>query len=136
MNIISAEEYRSKQGKKLPLSDLKAKEGKVVQACIAWLYHHGCDVMRCNTGTAHRSYTLKSTGQEKQYRIRFGKLGAGDIIACSPTGKWIEVECKNAIGRQRLAQIERQRQIEKRRGIYILARSTDDLDARKGEILA
>lgn len=115
---------------------LHIKESAVLKACIQWLYIHGCDIIRCNTGAVARKYTSKRTGQTKEYYIRFGKPGVGDIIACGPTGRWIECECKSSIGKQEAIQKLRQEEIERRHGVYILARSVDDLEARKAEILA
>ena len=69
----------------------KQPENSIVKACICWLYRHGCDVIRNNTGTAIRKYVRQSDGAELTYRIRYGKKGSGDIIACSPYGRWIEV---------------------------------------------
>lgn len=110
-------------------------ESAVVKACIEWLHFHGCDVIRCNTGSFTKKHTSKKTGVTKTHYIRFGKTGAGDILACSPRGRWVEVECKCEDGKQRPEQIARQQEIERRGGVYILARSSDDLAARKAEIL-
>lgn len=113
-----------------------ASENNILSACLQLLHVWGCDVVRCNTGSAKRSYTLKSTGQTKEYNIRFGKSGMGDIIGCSPYGRWIEVECKDHKGKHKDHQKRRQQEIERRGGVYILARSPDDVTARKAEVLA
>jgi hypothetical protein len=114
----------------------KQPESSVVKACICWLYRHGCDVIRNNTGTAVRKYVRQSDGKELTYRIRYGKKGSGDIIACSPYGRWIEIETKSEDGTLSDEQLKRQFAIISRGGVYIIARSIDDLECRKEDILA
>jgi hypothetical protein len=114
----------------------KQPENPVVKACICWLYRHGCDVIRNNTGVAKREYIRKSDGVKLTYRIRYGKKGSGDIIACSPYGRWIEVETKSEDGTLSDEQLKRQLAIISRGGVYIVARSVDDLERRKEDILA
>lgn len=113
----------------------KGKESGVLYACIRLLHFWGCDVTRCNTGSMTKTYTSKKTGITKSHYVRFGKKGMGDIIACSPHGRWIEVETKAEKGKQSPEQIDRQHEIERRKGVYILARSVDDLIARQSEVL-
>ena len=122
-------------GVRFPRRKKSQPEGGVKNACIRWLCLHGCDVISNTTGSAYREYTTKG-GEQRSYRINFGKKGSGDILACSPTGKWVEIETKAGKNGQEPDQILRQQEIEKRGGIYILARSTDDLEARKSDILA
>lgn len=114
---------------------MSQKEGHVVKACIQWLMAHGCDCIRNNSGSAYRKAKDKA-GNTREWYIRFGKEGSGDIVACSPKGRWLEIECKATRGKQSPEQIVRQHEIERRGGIYILARSIDELEARKAEILA
>jgi hypothetical protein len=109
-------------------------ESEVVHACIKWLHFHGCDVIRNNTTAFKNTYTRKDGTQGVSW-VRSDKKGSGDILACSPHGRWIEVECKSETGSLRPEQITRQQEITKRAGIYIIARSIDDLEARKAEIL-
>jgi hypothetical protein len=91
--------------------------------------------MRNNTGAYKASYTRKDNSVGEYY-VRFGRKGWGDIIACSPFGRYIEVECKREDGRQSPEQKQHQADVEQRGGVYILARSIDDLEARKSAILA
>jgi hypothetical protein len=111
------------------------KEGHIVKACMDWLYVHGCDPIRNNSGSAYRRAKDKA-GNTREWYIRFGKKGSGDILACSPKGRWLEVECKVAKGQQQPEQVARQVEIERRGGIYVLARGVEDLEARKQEILS
>ena len=112
------------------------KESAILYSCIQWLAAHGCDVVRCNTGGAKKSYTSKKTGKTKTHFIRFGKKGMGDIIAINPRGRWIEVETKRVGNEQRKEQLAREAVVKSKNGVYILAYSSDDLEARKQEILA
>ena len=81
------------------------------------------------------SYTRKD-GSKANYRVRVGKKGSGDIIACSPHGRWIEVECKFGHNRQSPEQKARQLEIERRKGVYVVAYDVHDLESRKADILA
>lgn len=105
----------------------KVTEGAVVNACIRWLWAQGCYAWRNNTG----AYRPEGSARF----IRYGKKGSGDVIAVTPTGKFLMCECKAGKNKQSPAQVIFQQQIEARRGIYIVAYSVDDLEARKAEIL-
>ena len=60
--------------------------------------------------------------------VKFGVPGQADITGLLiPSGRRLEIEVKNAKGRQREAQKKFQAMIEKSGGIYILARSVDDV---------
>lgn len=60
--------------------------------------------------------------------VKFGVPGQADITGLLiPSGKRIEIEVKDAKGRQRETQKKFQAMIEKAGGIYILARSVDDV---------
>jgi hypothetical protein len=110
------------------------KESPVVHACLMWFFAHGMEPIRNNTGGFTKRYTSKKTGVTKSHFVRFGKKGTGDIIVCTKTGKWCEVEAKGD-GEQNAEQAERQKHVESLGGIYILARSIDDLEARRALIL-
>ena len=77
---------------------------------------------RQNTGAAHDGRRL----------VRYGVPGQGDILCCM-RGRFIEVEVKTKTGRQSDAQKLRERNITKAGGIYILARSVDDVKDRLRE---
>ncbi len=73
----------------------------------------GCWCWRSNTGVARG-------------HVRFGLPGQGDISGLlSPHGRRLEVEVKDAKGKQNPAQVEFQRRIEERGGLYVLARDVD-----------
>lgn len=59
--------------------------------------------------------------------VQYGKKGSADIIGLLPSGKFLAIEVKTATGKQSEVQAEFQNGIEGNNGVYILARSTDDL---------
>lgn len=62
--------------------------------------------------------------------VRAGITGQADISGLlGPTGRRIEIECKSATGRQSEEQRRWQVMIESLGGLYVLARSTDDVEA-------
>lgn len=59
---------------------------------------------------------------------KFRLKGIGDISGILPDGKRLEIEVKTQYGRQTKEQKEFQFLIERNKGIYILARSVDDVE--------
>lgn len=60
--------------------------------------------------------------------IRFGLVGSADIQGIiSPNGKMLCIECKTKIGKQREEQKRYEKMITEMGGIYILARSVEDV---------
>ena len=109
------------------MSEIKISEGAVVNACIRWLFLHGCYVWRNNTGA------WKPEGSSRY--ISFGKRGSADIIGVTPRGVFLAVECKAKGGKQSPEQKEFERAVSEKNGIYILAYSVDDLEAAKDKII-
>jgi len=62
--------------------------------------------------------------------IRFGIPGQADLTGILPDGRRLEIEVKSPTGRQTPQQRGFQAMIEKFNGIYILARSTNDVRQR------
>jgi len=62
--------------------------------------------------------------------IRFGIPGQADLTGILPDGRRLEIEVKSPTGRQTPDQQAFQRIIEKFNGLYILARSTNDVRQR------
>ncbi|MFB3893610.1 MAG: hypothetical protein ACE15C_16475 [Phycisphaerae bacterium] len=62
--------------------------------------------------------------------IRFGVPGQADLTGILTDGRRLEIEVKSPTGRQTAEQAAFQNMIEKFHGIYILARSTDDVRQR------
>ena len=58
--------------------------------------------------------------------IEFGLTGSPDILGCY-RGRAIGIECKSSTGQQRKHQIDFQAAWERAGGLYILARSIDDV---------
>jgi hypothetical protein len=114
-------------------------ENPIREAGRAWLEYHGCSVIRNNTGAGWLFPYIKGkcifNAHEGRF-IRFGEAGSGDLLAISPHGRWIEGEAKSHDGEQTEEQIERQHEVERRGGVYVVFRCIEDLEARKNDILA
>lgn len=72
---------------------------------------------RANAGVAKRGKRV----------IRFGVVGQADLTGILPDGRRLEVEVKSDAGRQSRAQRDYQAMIERFGGVYVLARSVDDV---------
>lgn len=59
--------------------------------------------------------------------VQFGVKGQADLTGLLPDGRRLEIEVKKATGRQSKEQIAFQRMIESFGGLYILARSVQDV---------
>lgn len=100
-------------------------ESLVLRSCIQWLYHKKIIAWRHNTG----SYST----DDGRY-IQYGLPGSADIIGLLPSwcgeyaGKFLAVECKSGTNELTKAQEVFRDKIRRSGGIYILARSTDDLE--------
>lgn len=143
MRISERDLHRLLPGLSLPKPSRKRKnstaENPIREAGQAWLEYHGCDVIRNNSaaGWLFPYVKGKRTFHAHEGRfIRFGKPGSADLLAISPFGRWIDAEAKSDDGEQSPDQIERQREVEKRGGVYVLFRSIEDLEERKADILA
>ncbi len=74
-------------------------------------------IWRANTGVARIGKRV----------VRFGVPGQADLTGILPDGRRLEVEVKSPTGRQTRDQKNFQRMIEKFNGIYVLARSVEDV---------
>lgn len=72
---------------------------------------------RANTGVARIGRRV----------VRFGVPGQADITGILPGGRRLEIEIKSSTGRQTADQVNFQRMIERFGGLYILARSIEDV---------
>jgi hypothetical protein len=102
---------------------MKTPEGAVVKACLEYLALRGVYAYRQNTGAAE--YEDK-TGKKRF--VRYGKLGASDIVGLLPGGRFIAVECKAPGGRLSEHQAEFLQDIERMGGLAVVARSVEDLE--------
>jgi hypothetical protein len=94
-------------------------ERAVQKAIVLWLRARGALVAVTDAGAAYRAGAF------------FGDaLPAGwpDITGLLPDGRFIGVECKAPGGRQSEMQKHIQQEILRRGGIYVLARSTEDVE--------
>ncbi len=101
---------------------MNAAENELVAAIL--LEFGGRDDMRIwrqNTGAART---------KRGALVRFGIPGQADISGIYHDGRRIEIECKSARGRLRKEQKRWREMIEKHGGIYILARTVEDVGAR------
>lgn len=109
-------------------------EKSVKSSCIKLLRSWGLQVIRNNTGKFTKVYTSKRGGTHDNW-AHCGLQGSGDLLVCGKKGRWIEIETKSTTGDQRPEQIVRQQYVESIGGLYILARSLDDLLAYHDEIM-
>jgi len=97
----------------------RRKPERVVQkACLAWLRAQGALVAVTDAGAAYRAGAFSGDAIP---------AGWPDLTGLLPDGRFIGVECKANRGRQSPAQKAMEREIRKRSGIYLLARSVEDL---------
>lgn len=111
-------------------------ENEVVAACFKYLQLRGCFVWR------NQSRTIMVPGKGGKMRpMFFGIPGSPDILGMLPGGRFIGVECKRPLGPrggtngsvQSDDQKAFQRECERTGGLYVLARSIDDVMAALGE---
>lgn len=73
-------------------------------------------------------------GTEDRF-VRFGLEGSADFLGIlGPSGRFLAIECKSPSGRQTDQQKAFQAMVERFGGVYILARSTDDVEAALREV--
>lgn len=96
-------------------------ERAVQRACLAELRRLGCLVVVTDAGAAYRAGAFFGDAIPR---------GWPDITALLPDGRFVGIECKAPHGRQSTAQKRMETEIRRRNGIYILARSAEDV--RKG----
>jgi hypothetical protein len=85
---------------------------------MLWLRARGCLVAVTDAGAAYRAGAF------------FGDAipsGWPDVTGLLPDGRFIGVECKAASGRQSPVQRHMEQEIRRRSGIYVLARSAEDV---------
>lgn len=100
---------------------IKISEKYVLKACVQYLSLKGYQVIRNNSGA------IQVEGTTGKRFIRFGARGSSDIIACSPEGRFVAVECKSSVGKLSTLQKDFLQNVKKMGGVAIVARSIDDL---------
>ena len=67
--------------------------------------------------------------------VRFGVPGQADLTGILPGGLRLEIETKSELGRQSVEQSSYQAMVERFGGVYVLARSVDDVWGKIGRFL-
>lgn len=109
---------------------IRPRERDIQRTIIAWLELMRVPHFRNNSGAA----MMPGRGG-KPMPVRFGDPGWPDIIAVGPRGQFVGIECKRPLGprggsggsEQTLEQRAVQAWIERTGGVYLLARSLDDV---------
>ena len=84
----------------------------------------GLRIWRQNTGAARIGRRL----------VRFGVPGQADLTGILPGGRRVEIETKSPTGRQTPDQRAFQTMIERFGGLYVLARSVEDVRHAIGDV--
>lgn len=95
-----------------------------------WGAHPALRIWRANTGMGWFANGEPARKTDRgAYPVCFGTPGQGDISGLVlPSGRRLEIETKFARGRQSDDQKSFQKMIENFGGVYVLARSLDDVD--------
>jgi predicted porin len=88
-------------------------EHQIQQQIMDYLAYKGISHWRSNVGRKHY--------------MQFGLKGSADITGLLKSGRRLEIEVKDRLGKQSKEQIEFQAMIENSNGLYILARSVEDV---------
>lgn len=99
----------------------KLKENEIQRSILDYLQIKGYCCFRNNTGAMPAIYNGK-----KRF-IRFGSVGWPDIIGMTKFGKFFGIEVKSYGGKPTDAQVAVGNSIVKNNGIYLVARSLDDV---------
>lgn len=99
----------------------KKEEASLIKACITYLRYAGYLAIRNNSGFVF----LDSNGKKRA--IKMGLAGSTDIIACSPKGQFIAIECKSKNGKLSHRQEQFLNEVRKLGGKAIVIKSIDDL---------
>ena len=93
-------------------------ERAIQKAIVLWLRASGGLVAVTDAGAAYRAGSFGGDTVP---------AGWPDITGLLPSGRFIGVECKAPQGRQSLQQKRMEQAIRDRNGIYVLARSVEDV---------
>lgn len=113
------------------IGQVGVSESSILQSIlIAWGAHSQLRLWRNNTGVGWFANGKPARkGDPGAYPVKFGTPGQGDISGILEGGRRLEIECKTLRGRQSDEQISFQAMIERFGGLYVLARSLEDVDA-------
>lgn len=90
----------------------------LVQACLHWLELHHVFAWKNNTG----AFRTQAGGF-----VRASFPGCSDILGMLDGGRLLAVECKTGRGELTKGQQAFRKKVERAGGLYVLARSLDDL---------
>lgn len=99
------------------------KETHLVKNIIDYLNYRGCFVQRTNSG-AIRFGDAKG----RNHFIKLAHAGTADITGCSPTGRFIAIECKIRPNKPTELQEAYLAEIRKRGGIAVVAYGLKDVE--------
>lgn len=101
---------------------MKAEKTIQWEILSAYGVHPRLRIARVNTGMAYPPHSKRL--------VKFGVPGTADIVGLiAPTGRMLMVEVKTATGTQSEAQKVMQRIVTAFGGLYVVARSVEDVDA-------
>lgn len=101
-------------------------EKHIQKQILDYLSYRPGKFWRQNTGAFKGKYTSKRTGVTKTRFVQFGIDGCADITGIKE-GRRIEIEVKRPKEKQNDNQIAFQAMIESQGGLYVLARSLEDV---------
>lgn len=98
---------------------------------LAWGNHPRIRFARCNTGVGWFAKGKPCRKTDSGARmVRFNPKGTADLVGLiAPSGRLLMIECKSEAGTQRDEQKTMQRVVTEFGGLYVLARSVEDVDA-------
>ena len=97
---------------------------ELVKACLQWLELHKIPAWKMNTG----ANVIPATARTKERFVRYAFPGCSDIIGIIPRdGRFLAVECKTGRGELSEDQVVFAKMVEQAGGLYVVARSVDDL---------
>lgn len=96
-------------------------EKQLVNDCIKLLILHGFIPIRTNSGLI-----ILDSGSRRR-AIRMASPGVPDIIACSPDGRFIAIECKTDNGRLTQAQKDFLERLKRTGAVAAVVRCIDEL---------
>lgn len=99
----------------------KKEESSLVKACMSYLNYTGYLALRNNSGLI----IINSNGKHRA--IKMGTVGSPDIIACSPKGQFVAIECKSNKGKITPSQKQFLDNVRKRGGLALVVKNIDDL---------
>jgi hypothetical protein len=95
-------------------------ESEILHSCLDYLRIQGIFCWRQNSGSF-------ITPDKKRYFKTQDINGVADIIGLLPSGRFLAVECKRPGGKQSAEQKAFQTAIERNNGMYVIAKSIEDL---------